>query len=132
LPQLANGLGVGIEVAGQVVCSYSMTYALGAPVVITLVAKWTRGQVVVWALAAFTAANLFSALAPTFPIMLAIRVAAGLSAALFTPSGYAVAPNWRLPIDALRLSRWCRSAWRFQRSSAYRSGAGLDNISVGE
>jgi len=67
LPQLAAGLDVGIEAAGQVVSAYSLTYAFGAPLIAAAVSRWRRGQVVIAGLAMFTVANLLSA-----PVLLAL------------------------------------------------------------
>jgi MFS transporter, DHA1 family, inner membrane transport protein len=91
LPQLAAGLDVGTEAAGQIVSVYSLTYAFGAPLLAAIAAKWGRGHVVVGALAAFAVVNVMSALVPSYSLMLAVRFLAGICAALFAPAAYALA-----------------------------------------
>lgn len=91
LPQLAAGMDVSLEAAGQIVSVYSLTYAIGAPILAAISVRWSLGHVVVGALAAFSVANILSALAPSFPTMIGVRLLAGICAALFAPSAYALA-----------------------------------------
>lgn len=80
-----------MEAAGQIVSVYSLTYAIGAPFLAAIAARWGRGHIVIGALAAFALANVMSALAASFPAMLAVRILAGFCAALFAPAAYALA-----------------------------------------
>ena len=91
LPQLAGGLHVSQSAAGQVVTTFALTYALAAPVLAALTSRLPRKPLMAVALAMFVAANLASAAAPTLMVLLLVRVAAGLGAALYTPNASAAA-----------------------------------------
>ena len=91
LPAVAGDLGVGLDAAGQVVTAYALTYALGAPLLAAVTARLPRGRTVTVALACFALANALCALAPTYWLLLGARVLAGVAAALYTPTAYALA-----------------------------------------
>src|SRR5262249_34839982 len=62
LPMIARDLGVSVEVAGQMVMVYALTYALGSPILAALAAQWRRERVILLALAGFSAADLICSL----------------------------------------------------------------------
>ncbi|MET9403727.1 MFS transporter [Kitasatospora sp. NPDC002965] len=97
LPELAADLGVSTSAAGQAVTVFAAAYALLSPVLATLTARVPRRTLLVTALAGLGAANLASALAPTFAALLATRVAAAGAAAAFTPNAGAVAASLARP-----------------------------------
>ncbi|GJD53337.1 Purine efflux pump PbuE [Methylobacterium crusticola] len=97
LPALADDLGVGLDVAGQVVSAYALTYALGAPFLAALTARLARERVVLGALGLFVLANALCALAPSYGFLIAARVLAGVAAALYTPTAYALAASLARP-----------------------------------
>ncbi|MFI9721373.1 MFS transporter [Streptomyces sp. NPDC052396] len=91
LDQIARDTGVTVAAAGQLVTVFALGYALLAPTLATLTARWDRRRLLLTALAVFTAANALSALAPDYPFLLATRVLAAAGAALYTPTANAVA-----------------------------------------
>lgn len=91
LPGIATELGVSIAVAGQLVTLFAIAYAVAAPVMATLTAAVPRRPLLVTALAVFTAANVFAALAPGYLWLAAARVLAAVSAAAYTPAAGALA-----------------------------------------
>ncbi|MFE7190450.1 MFS transporter [Kitasatospora sp. NPDC057595] len=91
LPELAADLGVPTATAGQAVTVFAASYALLSPVLATLAARLPRRRLLVGALVGLALANLASALAPDFAVLLASRVAAAAAAAAFTPNAGAVA-----------------------------------------
>ncbi|MEC3918238.1 MFS transporter [Nocardia sp. CDC160] len=91
LPDLAGALRVSTATAGLAVTVFAAAYALGSPVLATLTARLPRRTLLVSALLVLALANLGSALAPTFAILLATRILAALGAAAFTPNAGAVA-----------------------------------------
>jgi MFS transporter, DHA1 family, inner membrane transport protein len=91
LPSIASSLNVGLAAAGQLVTVFSLAYALTAPVLGVLTAGWPRRAALVAALAAFTAGNVLTALAPGYGLVLASRVLAAAGAALFTATASATA-----------------------------------------
>jgi predicted MFS family arabinose efflux permease len=91
LPQIAHDLSVSVGRTGLVVSAFSLSYAVGSPLVAALSARWRRSTVIVGGLAVFAAANLLSAVSPTFACLLATRVIAALAAGLVAPACYALA-----------------------------------------
>ncbi|MFI1970316.1 MFS transporter [Streptomyces cinnamoneus] len=90
---VADDLEVSVSAAGQMVTVFALAYALLAPVLATLTARWPRRRLLLAALALFTVANALSAVAPTYGLLLATRVLAAAGAALYTPSANAVATS---------------------------------------
>jgi len=91
LPEIAQDLSASIEETGLVVSVFSLSYALGSPIVSALSTTWRRSTVMIGGLAVFSAANLLSALSPTLACLLATRVIAALAAGLVAPASYALA-----------------------------------------
>ena len=91
LPRIAHDLSVSVGRTGLVVSVFSLSYAIGSPVVSALTAHLRRPTVLIGGLAVFSAANLMSALSPTLACLLAMRVMAALAAGLVAPACYALA-----------------------------------------
>jgi MFS transporter, DHA1 family, inner membrane transport protein len=91
LPEIAHETMVSESLAGQLVTAFTLTYGLGAPVLAALTSRWSRTSVLVIALGGFCLANVGSALAPTFPILVLTRILAGGCAATHSPFAYATA-----------------------------------------
>lgn len=90
LPVIARETGVSAGLGGQLITAFSLTYGLGAPVLAALTARWPRNRALMGAIALLGLANLASALAPTFPLLLLTRVLAGCFAATYTPLAFAI------------------------------------------
>ncbi|MFE9372685.1 MFS transporter [Streptomyces sp. NPDC006711] len=88
---VAHDLDVSVAAAGQMITVFALAYAVLAPVLATLTAKWPRRRTLLLALTVFTAANALSALAPDFTTLLLTRVLAAVGAALYTPTANAAA-----------------------------------------
>src|SRR6201996_77642 len=86
LPQISRSFDVTIEAAGQMTTIYAITYALLAPTIAALASGVRRKPLLFWGMVLFVAANLATAVAPTYGIAMATRVLAGLSAAMFAPT----------------------------------------------
>ena len=91
LPQIAHGLNASVGATGQVITVFALTVAIAAPCMAALTSKIPRKPLMAVALAVFVLANTVSAAAPTLPLLLAARVAAGLGAAMYTPNASAAA-----------------------------------------
>jgi predicted MFS family arabinose efflux permease len=88
LPLIAEDLGVSVPQAGQVISAYALVYAVGAPILAALTARFRREQMALAALAAFVVADVLSAMAPGYLPLLVVRIVAGACAATYTPSAY--------------------------------------------
>lgn len=91
LPSIARSLQVGIGAAGQLVTVFSIAYAVLAPLLAALTARWSRRAVLVTAMAVFALGNVVTALAPAYGLVLASRVVAGAGAAMYTANASATA-----------------------------------------
>ncbi|MFE6779956.1 MFS transporter [Streptomyces sp. NPDC057702] len=90
LPDMADALRVSTATAGQSITVFAAAYAVLSPVLATLTAPLSRRALLVGALIVLGLANLGSALAPTFPVLLLSRVLAAAGAAAYTPGAGAV------------------------------------------
>jgi predicted MFS family arabinose efflux permease len=90
LPVIAQETGVTEGLVGQLITVFALTYGLGAPVLAALTAHWPRNSVLIGALGLLGLANLASALAPSFPLLLLTRILAGCFAAIYTPLAFAI------------------------------------------
>ncbi|HTG21300.1 MAG TPA: MFS transporter [Reyranella sp.] len=91
LPALAHDLDVGLPAAGHLVTAFSLSYAIGAPVLAVLTAGLERKRLLAVAMGGFALANLLAALAPGYAGLMGARLLLALCAASFMPAagGYA-------------------------------------------
>ncbi|WP_308251356.1 MFS transporter [Streptomonospora nanhaiensis] len=78
LPNVADAFGVSIPTAGYVISCYALGVVVGAPLLAPLSARVDRKHLLIGLAAMFTLGNLASALAPSFGVLLAARVATAL------------------------------------------------------
>jgi MFS transporter, DHA1 family, inner membrane transport protein len=91
LPAIAKETGVTVGLAGQLVTLFSIAYGVSAPLLMALTGRLAPTRVLLMALSAFCLANVASALAPTFPLLLLTRILAGCLVAAYAPLAFAVA-----------------------------------------
>ncbi|MDR2853015.1 MAG: MFS transporter [Burkholderiaceae bacterium] len=91
LPGIAHSFSVTQAQAGQCVAIFTLSYAISAPVLSTLVGGKPVRTVLTIALAVFSIANAASVAAVNFPLLLAARALAGFGAGLFSPVAAAAA-----------------------------------------
>ena len=89
LPRIATEFGLSPASAGLSVTVFSLTYLIGAPLFGQLADRAGRRRTLTFCLLGFVAANVLTAAAPTFPLLLAARAAAGAAASGVTPLIYA-------------------------------------------
>ncbi len=78
LPQVADGVGVSIPVAGRVISAYALGVVVGAPLIAYFGAKLPRRKLLIGLMAAYAAFNALSALAPNYPTLMVARFFDGL------------------------------------------------------
>jgi MFS transporter, DHA1 family, inner membrane transport protein len=78
LPEMAHGVGVGIPQAGHVISTYALGVVVGAPLIAVLGARLPRKGLLLVLMAAYAAANLATALAPSYLSLAGARFLAGL------------------------------------------------------
>ena len=90
LPSITHELGVPAADGGWAVTTFAAAYLVGGPSFGSLADRTSRSRVLGIGLAVFALANLATALAGSFPVLLAVRALAGLAASGVTPSVYAL------------------------------------------
>ena len=78
LPDIAAGVGVDIPTAGHTISAYALGWSIGAPLLALLAATWPRKALLIGLMAAFTVGNVLSAVAPSYGLLVASRLIAGL------------------------------------------------------
>jgi predicted MFS family arabinose efflux permease len=91
LPAIALDLAVTEAAAGQLVTVFSIAYALCAPVLAAATARLGRRALLGVGLAVFALLNVAAALAPSYPVLMVLRVLAAVVAASMTPVAFAAA-----------------------------------------
>lgn len=83
LQVIAHSFAVSVAWAGQLVTAYSLAFAIGTPVAVSLTARLGRKKVLIGALVLFVAGCLASCASPTFPLLMAARIVLGVSAGVY-------------------------------------------------
>jgi predicted MFS family arabinose efflux permease len=91
LPGIAADLDVSIAACGQLITAYALAYAIGSPILATLLANAPRKPMLIGALVMFALANALAGMANGLGLLLLARILLGLSAGVFTPTANAVA-----------------------------------------
>ncbi|WP_329342864.1 MFS transporter [Streptomyces sp. NBC_00663] len=78
LPQIADGVGVSVPQAGNIVSAYALGVVVGAPVLTGLGARIPHKKLLLLLSGLFVIGNVASALAPNFGLLFAARFLAGL------------------------------------------------------
>ncbi|MEU5609419.1 MFS transporter [Streptomyces sparsogenes] len=91
LPNVADDLGTSVPTAGYLVSAYAIGVVVGAPLLTALGSRVPRKRMLILLMALFTVGNLASALAPSFGLLVAGRVLAGLPHGAFFGVGAVVA-----------------------------------------
>lgn len=89
LNDISASLGVSIPQAGQLITAAAILMGLGAPAFATLVAGWDRRRLLAFSMLWYAALMGICALAPTYTVLLPLRVLAVISPAIFTPQAAA-------------------------------------------
>ncbi|MFJ4950647.1 MFS transporter [Streptomyces sp. NPDC088760] len=90
LPHIAASFAVSVAGTGLLVTAFSIAYVVASPFAGWVSDRWDRASVLAVALVLFSAANVGTALAPGFGVLLVARVVAGLAAAATGPTVYAL------------------------------------------
>ncbi|GAA2325125.1 MFS transporter [Nonomuraea roseoviolacea subsp. roseoviolacea] len=91
LPPISRDLAVSPSAAGQLMTVFALAYAVLSPLLAAATARMSRRALLLVALAVLVVGNVLTALAPTYPLVLATRVVAAAGAAMFTPTASGVA-----------------------------------------
>ena len=102
LPQIADGVGVSVPQAGNVVSAYALGVVVGAPVLTGICARVPHKRLLLLLSGLFVIGNVASALAPNFGLLFAARFLAGLPHGALFGVGAVVASRLVAPDRAAR------------------------------
>ena len=91
LPAIAGDLDVRIEVAGQLVTAFALTYAVTSPLLTVMTGGLERRGLLIGCMTAFAGANLLAALSTSYVTLLTARVLLAAAAGLHVPNANAIA-----------------------------------------
>lgn len=97
LPLIAADTHVTVPHAGYLISTFSLAYAVGAPVLSALVGSRDRRAVLSIALVIFSAGNLLAAQGGSYAILMAATIAMGASGGLFAATAQATAVGMAEP-----------------------------------
>ncbi|MDW3956134.1 MFS transporter [Staphylococcus saprophyticus] len=83
LELIATDFDVSISLAGQLVTIYSLSYALGALVLVMLTSKFNRKKVLLYAISIFILGNLVAFFSHNFTLLMLSRVIMAMSGGLY-------------------------------------------------
>ncbi|WP_440073282.1 MFS transporter [Streptosporangium sp. OZ121] len=91
LGAIAGDFKITVGVAGLTVTVFALTYAIGTVLLTALLGARSLRPVLIGSLVLFGLFNLISAVAPTFPVLLAGQAMSALAAAVYLPAAGATA-----------------------------------------
>ncbi|MEU5696187.1 MFS transporter [Actinosynnema sp. NPDC020468] len=97
LPEVGADLNLSVTAAGQLVTVFALCYAVLSPVLAAATARWSRRTLLLTALTLFVVGNALTAIAPTYPLVLASRVIAAIGAAGYAAAATAAAATLAPP-----------------------------------
>lgn len=83
MPQMADGLGVGIPQVGYLITAFAVAMAAGGPFLTIAVLKLRQKNALMVLFGIFLAGNVLAALAPDYGVMLAARIITGVASQAF-------------------------------------------------
>jgi predicted MFS family arabinose efflux permease len=89
LNDISASLAISIPQAGQLITAAAIMMGLGAPLFASIVAGWDRRKLLTLSLVWYGVLTAICAFAPSYPVLLPLRVLAVISPAIFTPQAAA-------------------------------------------
>jgi DHA1 family inner membrane transport protein len=93
LPEVAEGVGIDIPTAGHIVSAYAAGVVVGAPVLATLGSRMPRKRLLLWLMGSFAVANVLSAFASSYGLLMVARFLSGLPHGAYFGVGSLVAAS---------------------------------------
>jgi DHA1 family inner membrane transport protein len=93
LPNVAGDVGVSIPTAGGLISAYALGVVIGAPLLTVAASRLPRKRALLLFMGWFVVGNVVSALAPSYGLLFAARVFAGLPHGAFFGAGALVAAS---------------------------------------
>ncbi|RUS45052.1 MFS transporter [Cohnella sp. AR92] len=80
---IAEDLDVSVSLAGQLISTFSLAFAIGTPIVVALTSRLSRKNVLVGSLLVFALGNVVALFSHTFGMLIASRVVLGTSSGVY-------------------------------------------------
>ncbi len=90
---VSDDFQVSIASAGQLVTAFSLAFAIGTPIIVTLVARVDRKKVTMISLGVFIMGNFLALWSPSFGFLMITRIVLGVSAGVFSVLALSIAAN---------------------------------------
>ncbi|MDP4099321.1 MFS transporter [Paenibacillus sp. P96] len=97
LDQIAQTLGVSVAAAGQLITVFSLTYAIGTPILMAVTAQMDRRKLLLYSLGLFIISNLLAFTLPGFGMFIAARIAMALGAGMVVVTALTMAAKIAAP-----------------------------------
>jgi DHA1 family putative efflux transporter-like MFS transporter len=94
---LADQMQVSVALAGQLITAYSLAFAIGTPIVVSLTARMGRKKLLLLAMLLFIAGNLTSFLSFSFTLLLISRLILGVSSGVLLVAAFSAAAKMVTP-----------------------------------
>ncbi|HEY8553588.1 MAG TPA: MFS transporter, partial [Burkholderiales bacterium] len=88
---IAADLGVSLAAVGQLLTAYAVATCVGAPILAGVTSRISRRALLVGALVLFALCHVGAAFAPSYAVLLLLRLLTGSGAAIYTPQAAATA-----------------------------------------
>jgi DHA1 family putative efflux transporter-like MFS transporter len=85
---LADQMQISVALAGQLITAYSLAFAIGTPIVVSLTARMGRKKLLLYAMAVFVIGNLALLSSSSFTVLLASRMILGLSSGVLLVAAF--------------------------------------------
>ena len=89
LTNISDNLGTSVPLTGQLITAGSVLMGVGAPLFAALVAKWDRRKLLAFTMAWYALFHALCAIAPSYTLLMILRVLAVVTPAVFTPQAAA-------------------------------------------
>ncbi|WP_053374493.1 MFS transporter [Paenibacillus sp. FJAT-27812] len=97
LNTLASQMQVSVALAGQLITAYSLAFAIGTPIVVSLTARIGRKELLLLAMLVFIAGNLTSFFSFGFTLLLISRLILGVSSGVLLVAAFSAAAKLATP-----------------------------------
>ncbi|RCW47438.1 MFS transporter [Paenibacillus prosopidis] len=88
---LADQMHVSVALAGQLITVYSLAFAIGTPVVVSLTARMGRKKLLLLAMLVFIIGNFVSFVSSSFTLLVASRIILGVSSGVLLVAAFSAA-----------------------------------------
>src|SRR5690606_8441184 len=102
LPLISASAKISIAEAGRLMTVFSLSYAIGTPIVSTLFGAVDRRRVIAFALLCFIAGNVLAAASGSYLGLLGAQIVMGTAAGLFAATAQAAAIALSSPVHRAR------------------------------